>query len=215
MSEHLTVYADAEHDDVADTMALLENLGISYTLVDLTQDENALQHVEELGFTQTPIVEAGTTSWAGFRPDLIHALAWPSPKASSTTSPPTRWTLSAATAASSPAPHHPVATQPNSTGGEETMSTRTITGNPAVNLEQRQRAVAVELAEVARTLAHSTRKVPVPSESYSMLGELTATLADLEQVCRQLAAWHERVIDGAHSANGVVRWFDSANQAAK
>ena len=48
-----------------------------------------------------------------------------------------------------------------------------------------------------------------------MLGELTATLADLEQVCRQLAAWHERVIDGAHSANGVVRWFDSANRAAK
>ena len=75
MSEHLTVYADAEHDDVADTMALLENLGISYTLVDLTQDENALQHVEELGFTQTPIVEVGTTSWAGFRPDLIHVLA--------------------------------------------------------------------------------------------------------------------------------------------
>jgi len=75
MSEHVTVYADAEHDDVADTMAVLENLGISYTLVDLTQDENALQHVEKLGFTQTPIVEAGTTSWAGFRPDLIHALA--------------------------------------------------------------------------------------------------------------------------------------------
>ena len=75
MSEQVTVYADSEHDDVADTMAALENLGISYTLVDLTQDENALQHVEELGFAQTPVVEAGTTSWAGFRPDLIHALA--------------------------------------------------------------------------------------------------------------------------------------------
>ena len=75
MSEHVTVYADVEHGDVADTMAVLENLGISYTLVDLTQDKNALQHVEKLGFTQTPIVEAGTTSWAGFRPDLIHALA--------------------------------------------------------------------------------------------------------------------------------------------
>ena len=74
MSEHVTVYADAEHDDVADTMAVLENLGF-YTLVDLTQDKNARQHVEKLGFTQTPIVEAGTTSWAGFRPDLIHALA--------------------------------------------------------------------------------------------------------------------------------------------
>ena len=75
MSEQVTVYADAARDDVADTMAVLENVGITYTLIDLTQDENALQHVEELGFTQTPIVEAGTTSWAGFRPDLIHALA--------------------------------------------------------------------------------------------------------------------------------------------
>ena len=124
----------------------------------------------------------------------------------------------------------------------------------AVNEEQRQVAIATELAEVARTLAHSTRDVPAPSESYSMLGELTATLADLQQVCRQLAAWHARVIDGvhyegedsrgdgatgtvtasaeleraasalasaeaalrqAHSANGVVRWFDSADPAAK
>ena len=75
MSEYVTVYADAEDGDVADTMAVLENLCISYTLIDLTQDENALQHVEELGFTQTPVVEAGTTSWAEFRPDLIHALA--------------------------------------------------------------------------------------------------------------------------------------------
>ena len=75
MGEHVTVYADVEHDDVADTMAGLENLGISYTFVELAQDENALEHVEELGFTQTPVVEAGTTSWAGFRPDLIHALA--------------------------------------------------------------------------------------------------------------------------------------------
>ena len=75
MCEYVTVYADAEDGDVADTMAVLENLCISYTLIDLTQDENALQHVEKLGFTQTPIVEAGTTSWAGFRPDLIHALA--------------------------------------------------------------------------------------------------------------------------------------------
>lgn len=124
----------------------------------------------------------------------------------------------------------------------------------AVNEEQRQRTVAVQLAEVARTLAHSTRDVPVPSESYSMLGELAVTLGDLEQVCRQLAAWHGRVIDGvhyegedsrgdgatgtvtaaaeleraataladaesalrqAHSANGVVRWFDSADPGAK
>ena len=96
--------------------------------------------------------------------------------------------------------------------------------------------------------------MPVPSELYNILGGLTATLVDLEHVCRQLAGWHERAIDGvryggedsrgdgatgtvtaaaelervatafasaetalrqAHSANGVVRWFDSASSAAK
>lgn len=118
----------------------------------------------------------------------------------------------------------------------------------AVNEEQRQVAIAGDLEARARTLAHSTRDVPSPGDSYELLGELTATLDHLEQVCRQLAGWHTRVVDGthyagedaegdgatgtvtaaaeleraaaaldtaaaamraAHSANGVVRWFDT------
>jgi hypothetical protein len=116
-----------------------------------------------------------------------------------------------------------------------------------VNEEHRQVEVARELSELARTLAHSTRNVPAPISSYALLGELVATVDDLEQVCRQLGAWHSRAVDGthyegedgrgdgvvgtvaaaaeleraassldaaaaalraAHSANGVVRWFD-------
>ena len=68
----------------------------------------------------------------------------------------------------------------------------------SVNEQQRQKAISVELEELARTLAHSTRDVPIPSESYDMLGALTATIDSLEQVCRQLAGWHQRVIDGIH-----------------
>lgn len=83
---------------------------------------------------------------------------------------------------------------------------------------------------------------------YTLLGELTATIDDLEQVCRQLGAWHASVVGGkhyagedergdgatgtvtavpslervaaaldvasaalraAHSANGVVRWYNA------
>lgn len=90
--------------------------------------------------------------------------------------------------------------------------------------------------------------MPAPFDSYTLLGELVATVDDLEQVCRQLGGWHSRVVDGthyvgedsrgdgatgtvtaaaeleraaaalsaaaealraAHSANGVVRWFDA------
>lgn len=115
----------------------------------------------------------------------------------------------------------------------------------SVNDEHRQIEVARDLSARARTLAHSTRDVPAPFDSYTLLGELTVTVDDLEQVCRQLGAWHARVVDGkhyagedergatgtvtaaaeleraaaalgqasaalraAHSANGVVRWFD-------
>lgn len=68
----------------------------------------------------------------------------------------------------------------------------------AINDETRQVQIVAELEELARTLAHSTRRVPVPSDSYQLLGELRATIDDLEQVCQQLGAWHSRVIDGEH-----------------
>jgi len=117
-----------------------------------------------------------------------------------------------------------------------------------INEEHRQVEIAHEVEALARTLAHSTRDVPVPSDSYTLLGELVGTVDNLEQISRQLGAWHSQVIDGthyagedergdgatgtvtaaseleraaaalstasealraAHSANGVVRWFDT------
>ncbi|WP_104198718.1 hypothetical protein [Cryobacterium sp. Y29] len=123
----------------------------------------------------------------------------------------------------------------------------------AINAENRQAEIADELSEVARTLAHSTRSVPHPAESYGLLGDLQAAQDALVQVYEQLATWHGAVVDGthyngedgrglkgvpaagpdghiagllkmaaasaaeaaalvsrAHSANGVVRWFDDA-----
>lgn len=67
----------------------------------------------------------------------------------------------------------------------------------AINEEARQVAVASELEEVATKLAHSTRAIPAPADSYRLLGELTSTLDSLEQVCRQLAQWHNSAEDGA------------------
>lgn len=118
----------------------------------------------------------------------------------------------------------------------------------AINEAHRQADLAAELEHAARALAHSTGTVPVPSDSYRLLGDLHATTDHLAQVCQQLAAWHDRVEDGthyegeddrgdgatgtvtaaaglhqaasalseatqalmaAHSANGVVRWYDT------
>src|SRR3546814_8076620 len=70
----------------------------------------------------------------------------------------------------------------------------------AVNEEHRQVEVARDLSSQARTLAHSTRDVPAPFDSYTLLGELVATVDDLQQVCQQLGLWHSRVVDGEHYA---------------
>lgn len=66
----------------------------------------------------------------------------------------------------------------------------------AVNEQGRQVEVAGELERTARVLAHSTGDVPSPFDSYRLLGELAPTVTHLEQVCRQLAAWHRQVVDG-------------------
>ncbi|POH69173.1 hypothetical protein C3B59_05920 [Cryobacterium zongtaii] len=68
----------------------------------------------------------------------------------------------------------------------------------AVNEEGRQTEIAGELAEAARTLAHSTRIVPRPSDSYELLASLRSAQDSLAQVYAQLAAWHEAAADGTH-----------------
>lgn len=68
----------------------------------------------------------------------------------------------------------------------------------AINEQERQLEVARDAEELLRTLAHSTRDVPNPRDSYSMLGELGAIIDHVAQVCEQLASWHGRVEDGKH-----------------
>ncbi|RGE19077.1 hypothetical protein [Leucobacter sp. wl10] len=68
----------------------------------------------------------------------------------------------------------------------------------AINEEQSQAAIAAELEETARTLAHSTRTVASPIDSYRMIGDVRDTSDHLAQVSEQLAAWHRRTQDGVH-----------------
>ena len=49
----------------------------------------------------------------------------------------------------------------------------------AINEEQRQLEIAAEVEELARALAHSTRDLPHPRDSYRLLGELGATIDHL------------------------------------
>lgn len=68
----------------------------------------------------------------------------------------------------------------------------------AINEDYRQFEIVQELEAQARMLAHSTRTIPNPPDSYDLLGELGASLRTLEQVARQMGQWHSEVIDGEH-----------------
>ena len=43
-------------------------------LIDLTEDAQAMEMVQGLGYRQAPVVVAGEAHWAGFRPDMISQL---------------------------------------------------------------------------------------------------------------------------------------------
>ena len=51
---------------------------------------------------------------------------------------------------------------------------------------------ADELGDAARGLAHATRHIPVPEDTYRVLGSMHYALTSVQQSLRQLADWHER-----------------------
>ncbi|MBL3569769.1 glutaredoxin-like protein NrdH [Rhodovulum sp. BSW8] len=71
----ITVYSRPACVQCTATTRALEARGLSYEVIDLTEDDAALSHVTGLGYRQVPVVIAGEDHWAGFRPDLIGRLA--------------------------------------------------------------------------------------------------------------------------------------------
>lgn len=71
----ITVYSKPACVQCTATTRALEARGLSYDVIDLTEDAAALEHVQELGYRQAPVVIAGDEHWAGFRPDMIGRLS--------------------------------------------------------------------------------------------------------------------------------------------
>jgi len=71
----ITVYSKPACVQCTATTRALEAKGISFDLIDLTEDTAAMEMVQGLGYRQAPVVVAGESHWAGFRPDLIGQLA--------------------------------------------------------------------------------------------------------------------------------------------
>ncbi|WP_439272663.1 glutaredoxin-like protein NrdH [Pseudochrobactrum sp. HB0163] len=71
----ITVYSKPACVQCTATYRALERQGIDFNIIDISADAEGLDTVKRLGYMQVPVVVAGDTHWAGFRPDMISALS--------------------------------------------------------------------------------------------------------------------------------------------
>ena len=72
---NITVYSKPACVQCTATTRALDRQGLDYDIVDVSADADAFALVQSLGYRQVPVVVAGGQHWAGFRPDMISALA--------------------------------------------------------------------------------------------------------------------------------------------
>lgn len=70
----VTVYTLPDCVQCDMTKKLLDRHNITYSTVDLSQDDTAKETIESLGYKSAPVVIYDKFSWSGFRPDKINAL---------------------------------------------------------------------------------------------------------------------------------------------
>lgn len=71
----LTVYSKPSCVMCTATYRSLDKLGLTYEVVDISEDETAREYVRSLGHLQAPVViTPDGTHWAGYRPDQIQHL---------------------------------------------------------------------------------------------------------------------------------------------
>ena len=71
----VTVYTTPDCVQCNATYRALDKEGVDCSIVDLTENPAARDHVTGLGYLQAPVVVAGDQHRSGFRPDRIAALA--------------------------------------------------------------------------------------------------------------------------------------------
>ena len=71
----ITVYTKPACVQCNATYKALDNAGLDYEVIDITEVPEARDYVMALGYLQAPVVVVDGEHWSGFRPDRIKALA--------------------------------------------------------------------------------------------------------------------------------------------
>lgn len=70
----ITVYTKPSCQQCIATKKELERKGLEYVSLDVTEDEEAMNKVVQLGFRSMPVVVTENDNWSGFRVDKLSAL---------------------------------------------------------------------------------------------------------------------------------------------
>lgn len=71
----VTVYTTPTCPQCNATKKKLTKLGVAFTTVDVSQDDQARDYVQSLGYVAAPVVVVGEDHWSGFRPSRLEELA--------------------------------------------------------------------------------------------------------------------------------------------
>lgn len=71
----VTVYTRPADIQSNATLRALDKKHIIYKVVDISEDQEALERLKALGYMQAPVVITGSDHWSGFRPDKIEEIA--------------------------------------------------------------------------------------------------------------------------------------------
>lgn len=70
----IVVYSKPSCVQCTSTYRFLDGKALPYTVVDLSEDPEALATVKALGYQQAPVVVTDDDHWSGFRPDKLAEL---------------------------------------------------------------------------------------------------------------------------------------------
>lgn len=72
---NVTVYSQPSCVQCSATYRALDNKGINYQVIDVSEHPEAAEYVKGLGYMQAPVVVTDDEHWSGFRPDKIEAFS--------------------------------------------------------------------------------------------------------------------------------------------
>lgn len=70
----ITLYSKPNCPQCSMTARTLDRQGVTYEVIDVSQNSDASALIQAWGYRQVPVVHAGDQHWSGFRPDRLATL---------------------------------------------------------------------------------------------------------------------------------------------